>query len=282
MKRFFRLPVKSKHLFAILLILSAGLIVVSMTVRPADSMLHKASGVVVTPFQKGITSVANAVSDRFEAFFRSEALAEENRELKAQVGELKDKLTRSVEEQEELERLRALYELDNRYEEYTKIAALVIAKDTGNWYSSFTIDRGSDDGIAVDMNVIAQGGLIGIVTEVGPHYAKVRSIIDDQSNVSAMAATTSEPCLVAGDLLGMEDGKIRFYNLRDQDNLVTEGTTIVTSNISEKYLTGLLIGQVSEVSSDSNNLTKSGTIIPAADFRRLREVLVITELKKVK
>ena len=55
-----------------------------------------------------------------------------------------------------------------------------------NWFSTFTIDKGSKDGIAADMNVMAGSGLVGIVTEVGPTWAKVRSIIDDSSNVSAM------------------------------------------------------------------------------------------------
>ena len=155
-------------------------------------------------------------------------------------------------------------------------------KDPGNWYSTFVVNKGSKDGIAVDMNVLGQGGLIGIVTEVGANWAQVRSIIDDESNLSGMASNTSEPCIVTGNLLGMNNGKIDFKGLRDDDNAVTEGTSIVTSNISDKYLTGLLIGYVSEIALDSNNLTKSGTIIPSADFRSLREVLIITDLKQTR
>ena len=80
----------------------------------------------------------------------------------------------------------------------------------------------------------------------------------------------------------MDSGKIEFSELKDRDEVVTEGTAIVTSNISTKYLTGLLIGYVAEIKEDSNHLTKSGTLIPAADFKNIREVLVIKELKQTK
>ena len=86
----------------------------------------------------------------------------------------------------------------------------MIGKDSGNWFSTFTIDNGSEDGIEVDMNVMAGSGLVGIVVEVGPSWAKVRSIIDDSSNVSGMVLSTSDRCIVSGDLSLMDDGQIRF------------------------------------------------------------------------
>ena len=184
--------------------------------------------------------------------------------------------------QRELNRLEALYKLDQEYPEYNKVAAEVISKDPGNWYSTFVINKGSEDGIKKDMNVLAQGGLIGIVTETGGHWATVRAIIDDTSAISAMASITSETCIVEGSLTSMNNGKIRFQGLRDPDGQVVEGASIVTSNISENYVSGLLIGYVSDISLDSNNLTKSGTLIPAADFRALREVLIITDLKQTR
>ena len=184
--------------------------------------------------------------------------------------------------QGELNRLEALYKLDQEYPEYNKVAAEVISKDPGNWYSTFVINKGSEDGIKKDMNVLAQGGLIGIVTETGGHWATVRAIIDDTSAISAMASITSETCIVEGSLTSMNNGKIRFQGLRDPDGQVVEGASIVTSNISENYVSGLLIGYVSDISLDSNNLTKSGTLIPAADFRALREVLIITDLKQTR
>ncbi len=130
------------------------------------------------------------------------------------------------------------------------------------------------------MNVMAGNGLVGIVIDVGPHYAKVRSIIDDTSKVSGMVLSTSGNCIVNGDLQAMNDNcEITFKNLKDADDKVKKGDQVVTSYVSDKFLQGILIGYVSETEMDSNNITKSGTITPAADFEHLREVLVILDKK---
>jgi rod shape-determining protein MreC len=129
------------------------------------------------------------------------------------------------------------------------------------------------------MNVISGSGLVGIVTEVGSNWATVRSIIDDNSSVSAMVSTTSDQCIVAGNLELLDDGALNIVRLTDADNKVHVGDKVVTSYISEKYLPGILIGYISELSNDSNNMTKSGYLTPVVDFRHLQEVLVILELK---
>ena len=142
------------------------------------------------------------------------------------------------------------------------------------------INKGSNDGIRVDNNVIAGKGLVGIVTEVGPGWATVRSIIDDSSSVSAMTVSTSDNCVITGDLELIDEGKLRFEQLYDQENKVTAGERIVTSNISEKYVEGLFIGYVNDVEQDSNNLTKTGTIVTPVDFQHLKDVFVITVNKQ--
>ena len=175
--------------------------------------------------------------------------------------------------------MRELYDLDMHYGDYKKIGAHVTANESGNWFSSFVIDKGEKDGIKKDMNVIAGTGLVGIVTEVGPNWARVRSIIDDSSNVSAIVLSTSDTCIVNGDLTLMNDGKIRFEQLPNNDSKIKVGEKIFTSHISDKYVQGILIGYISEIEVDANNLTRSGYITPAVDFRHLQEVLVITSTK---
>lgn len=206
------------------------------------------------------------------------ALAE-NETLKTRVDELTEENTRLRSEQFELERLRSLYELDQEYMQYHKIGARIIAKDSSSWFSVFRIDKGSDDGIKEDMNVIAGGGLVGIVTDVGANYATVRSIIDDSSRVSAMAQQSGDSCIVAGDLQLFKEGRLKLSYMEKDDD-IKDGDMIVTSNISGKFLPGILVGYATDITVDYNdNLTKSGYLIPAARFDRLQEVLVITDLK---
>ena len=233
----------------------------------------------VIPLQQGINQIGGWLGDMSDNFETLQQLRTENEKLQEQLHTLTTENSNLQEERYELERLRELYQLDQNYSDYEKTAAHVIGKDSGNWFSTFTIDKGSDDGIAVDMNVMAGSGLVGIVVDVGPSWAKVRSIIDDSSNVSGMVLSTSDRCIVSGDLSLIDEGQIRFEQMENNENQVSVGDQIVTSYISDKYLQGILIGYVSEVTVDSNNLTRSGYITPAVNFKDLQEVLVITTTK---
>ena len=97
-----------------------------------------------------------------------------------------------------------------------------------------------------------------------------------------MTVSTSANCIVSGDLRLIDEGKLQFIHLKDDDDKIQEGEKIVTSSVSEKFLKGILIGYVSEIQEDPNNLTKTGTLTPAVDFQHLQEVLVILERKQTK
>lgn len=237
------------------------------------------ANVTVIPLQQGMNQIGGWMGDMKDNFSTMKQLKSENKKLREQVDALTTENNYLQEERYEFERLQELYKLDQNYAEYEKTAARVIGKDAGNWFGTFTIDKGSKDGIEVNMNVLAGSGLVGIVTDVGPTWAKVRSIIDDSSNISAMAISTSDTCIVSGDMALMGTGQIAFSQMENNDNVVAVGDQIVTSYISDKYLQGILIGSVSEVNVDSNNLTRSGYITPAVDFKNIQEVLVITTTK---
>ena len=237
------------------------------------------ANVTVIPLQQGMNQIGGWMGDMKDNFSTMKQLKSENKKLREQVDALTTENNYLQEERYEFERLQELYKLDQNYAEYEKTAAHVIGKDAGNWFGTFTIDKGSKDGIEVNMNVLAGSGLVGIVTDVGPTWAKVRSIIDDSSNISAMAISTSDTCIVSGDMALMGTVQIAFSQMENNDNVVAVGDQIVTSYISDKYLQGILIGSVSEVNVDSNNLTRSGYITPAVDFKNIQEVLVITTTK---
>ena len=241
--------------------------------------LRPAVGYVLVPIQSGVNRVGGGLYNELSSVGKLKTALAENETLKTRVDELTEENTRLRSEQFELERLRSLYELDQEYMQYHKIGARIIAKDSGSWFSVFRIDKGSDDGIKEDMNVIAGGGLVGIVTDVGANYATVRSIIDDSSRVSAMAQQSGDSCIVAGDLQLFKEGRLKLSYMEKDDD-IKDGDMIVTSNISGKFLPGILVGYATDITVDYNdNLTKSGYLIPAARFDRLQEVLVITDLK---
>lgn len=241
--------------------------------------LRYVTGLTITPMQRGINVIGVWIDDKFDMMADIQSLQEENAELRAQLEEYQTENRIQLSDNNELNELRELYELDSRYPSYEKVAANVISKDAGNWFDTFIIDKGTNVGIQEGCNVIAGNGLVGIVTEVGPNYAKVRSIIDDNSNVSAMFLTDQTLCNVLGDEKYMDEGYIRVEYI-DKDANISEGDELVTSNVSDKFLPGISIGYVSNLTLDSNNLTMSADVTPVVDFDHIQTVLVVLDLKQ--
>lgn len=282
MRKKFKIQIKSKHLIVLLTMGCVSAMALTANSVIPFAPVRNAAGLVIVPFQNGINAVGNWMQKQVDGFIEVQELSEKNREMQKEIDSLKEENNLLIMNQKELERLQELYELDKSYAQYDKVAAQVISRDPGNWCNSFVINKGSDDGIQVDMNVIADGGLVGLVTGVGKDWATVQSIIDDSSNVSAMSATTLDTCVVSGDLRLMDEGKLQFSQMTISDKEVPIGDKIVTSNISDKYLKGILIGYVDEISEDSNQLSNTGYLIPVVDFKHIQEVLVIKELKQQK
>jgi len=270
----------TKYVLLILTLFCVVTMVISFSTDIFSKPLNTISGYVVVPFQKGLTNVGSYILNRSENLKNLQNVMAENEELKAQVEQLTKENIELAQDKYELTKLRELYELDDEYDEFRKTGARIVARDTGNFYTNFIIDKGSNDGIQVDCNVVAGNGLIGRVISVGPNFSKVTSIISDNINTSGMILSTNDTLIVSGDLELMSKNLITFTQLFDENNKVGIGDKIVTSNISDKYMPGLLIGYVSSISTDSNNLTKSGTLVPAVDFKHLEEVLVILDLKQ--
>ncbi|MDK2808038.1 MAG: rod shape-determining protein MreC [Clostridiales bacterium] len=279
MRRRTKMTIEPKYILAGLSLLCVMLIVISFRYPEKLSPINKAVGTVVTPMQKGINSFGSWLYEKKEIFHSVQDLTAENKELKAQLDEVTYENKILQQEKYELQNLRKLFELDEKYASYPKVAARVISRDSNNWYNQFTIDKGTKDGIRVNMNVIADGGLVGIVTKTGDDWAIVRSIIDDKSNVTGMSLKTSDVCNIKGNLELIDSGLIEM-ELVDKDADIKEGDEIVTSSTSDRYLQGILIGYVNKLTMDSSNITKSGYLTPAVSFDSLDTVLVITELKK--
>lgn len=276
----FRIHLKSKHLLVIMTFFCGSAVVSMLASGVTSEPLAEAAGMIVVPFEKSINGIGSWIGEISQTFQDKQELINKNQELQDAVDTLTEQNNILIQNQSELSRLQELYKLDEEYSSYPKVAARIISKDPGNWYDTFMINRGSNDGIRVDNNVISGKGLVGIVTEVGSNWATVRAIIDDSSYVSVMTVGTDDNCVVTGDLELIDEGKLRFSQLYDKDDKVTVGERIVTSNISDKYVEGLFVGYVSEIELDTNNLTKTGTIVTPVDFKHLKDVFVITVNKQ--
>ena len=277
MRKRTKITMDPKYILMTIAIVSVALIIVSFRFQDKMTPIRTAVGSVVTPMQRGINKIGLVVADGMDYVTTVKKLVKKNNALQKQLDDLSQQNRLLQQDKYDLDDFRKLYSLDEKYSDYPKVAAHVISSD-GNWFNSFVIDKGSKDGLKVNMNVLAGDGLVGIVTEVNKSYARVRSIIDDESSVTGSFLKTSDMCFVNGNLKLIGKGMIDISGI-PADAEVKDGYEVVTSPVSDKYLPGILIGYARDIKTDSSNITQSAHLTPAADFSGLDMLIVITEVK---
>ena len=279
-RRFSRFSIRSKYLFILLSLVCVTLLFLSYRYEQRFDSARDAAYSLVMPFEKAFVKVRDFTVSKAEYFKEKGKLIEENEQLKNELAEKSAQNTVLLQEKLELEDLRKLYELDCTYGDYPKVAARVISRNTSNWYDQFVIDKGSADGLKEGMNVLAGNGLCGIIAECGEHYSRVRSLIDDDSYVTGAFQNTRGSMMVHGDLTLAEEGTMRLeVTLIDKDEQPEVGDAVVTSQLSDRFLPGILIGYLTDFQMDASTLTMSGHLTPAVDFSDLSTVLVITQMR---
>lgn len=280
-KRQKRIVINPKYILIAFIILCCALMIASARYSNNFSSAKETVGNIFSPMQTGLNSIGRTAVKCVHFFKLKSALIDENENLKSKIGELEGTNRQLLQTIDDLNDVTELYNLGQTYSDYPTVAAKVISKTPSNWYASFTINKGTDDGLKKDMNVIADGGLVGIISEAGHNYSVVRTIIDDSSNVTGTFKNTKETtdCNVSGDLTLIEQGLVRVNGISGDTN-VKDDDMIITSYNSPKFLPGIIIGYVSDITMDSNNLTKSGKLTPVVDFSNLDAVLVITQLSE--
>jgi len=267
-----------KYILLILTIVCLVSLVITYSKGDTIGVYKTAVSKVFSPISNMVTGIGDYFSERSKTKAEKEELQAEIDRLKEENRLLLERIKNYQSDYYALTEMKALLDIKDDFSYYPMVGAKVIAKENGNWFSKFTINRGSDDGIKKDMNVIASGGLAGIITQVGPDYSVVTSILDDQMNISAICRSSRDACMVMGDLETMSEGYIRLmYMKKDAD--IREFDEIITSPTSSKYLPNLTIGYSVLLQTDPNNMTMSGYLIPAVDFENIENVCVITQLK---
>ena len=273
-----KIRIYPKYLLIVFGVICFVLIFISYQYPEKTEPIRKAAADFISPMQRGINRIGKAINNRIQNFSDINALIEENSRLKDELDQLKYENKMIQQDNHEIETYRSLFELDQKYIMYPKVAARIISRDSNSYYSTFTIDKGSNDGIMKDQNVLAGNGLVGIVTEVFEDSAKVRSIIDDSSNLSGMSLRSEDTCIISGNIKSLVNGYIDI-SMISLNAEIEENAEIVTSHISDKYHQGILIGYAVDIKTDASNMSKEAKLIPAVDFEHLETVLIITELK---
>ena len=255
------------------LLLTGALVVISgLTGKNIPSIVVQT---VLTPLRSGANALTNQAEQMYNYMFRYEALQAENEALKAQIAQMEEGNRDADSISRENERLRKLLELKEANPDYDLVDGYIIARNSTDWTSAFTVDCGSSQGIAEGMVAItANGEVVGLVTEVGINYCTVKTILDSSLEISATIASSGYSGMVQGAYTSADAGHLRMNYLpstaviRNRDEVVTAGSTM--------YARDLLLGYVVDAAFDDTGVAKYAILEPATDFGSLKQLFILT------
>lgn len=265
----------------LLVFLALSILVITLDFRQgSDGPLERAkdvSAAIVRPIQRGFTAVFRPVGDFFSALGEMSELQSKNEELENAVEELESQIQRAEALEEENVRLRDLLELDEPWFEVDRVTAEVTGRAPGNYQWAVTIDRGSDDGVEVDMPVINADGLVGKIDRVEESFSTVLMLVDPQGAASARVLETFDAGLVEGNG-GNQDLSLKLVGT---DTRVAVGSKVVTSSYPEGlFPPGIPIGTISHVGGDERQVEQQLEIKPYVEFTSLDYVSVLLEVQE--
>ena len=265
---------KLRVIIVIALLLAAGLTILSsVSGQTLPDMLVQG---FLTPFRAVANALTNQVEQYYSYTFRYEALKAENEMLTSKIAEMEDVARQADAVGRENERLRKLLDLKSTHEDYELVDAYIIGWSSSDWSSTFTINRGQAAGIQQNMVAItANGEVVGLVTEVGPNYSIVKTVLDSTLEISSTIASSGYNGMVSGGYISGNDTLLKMDYLpsssiiRNHDQVVTSGSTV--------YPRGLILGYVVDAGFEETGVAKYALLDPAAEISSLEQVFIITE-----
>lgn len=261
-------------LVCVLLVVSIVFAAVGHRIAPQSDLL----GMILSPFQKLGAAITNQIDRAFTAVGRLDTLEDENNRLREEVRTYREQLVEYDDYKRENEFYKEFLGIKEQNSDYIFQPATVTARDAADAGSSFSIDAGSRDGIALHDPVITADGLVGYISEVGSTMSTVITVTDPKLRVGALVSRTRESGVVGGDASLMADGTCSLSYLTSS-SAVTIGDYVVTSGAGGVFPKGLIIGTVTEVKKEQSNVSLYAVVQPVVDVQTLTQVMVITEFE---
>lgn len=233
---------------------------------------------IVAPFRAAGTSLTKTAERYYSYMFRYEALEAENEALKKQVAELQDTARKADATERENTRLRNTMKLLESHDTYEEVDAYIIGWSSTDWSNTLTINRGTSSGIAENMVAITDNGeVVGLVSQVGPNFAVVKTVLDSTLEISATIATSGYNGMVSGGYIEGNDKYLQMDYLpssaiiRNKDQVVTSGSTL--------YPRGLILGSVVDAGFKETGVAKYAVLKPAAEISSLEQIFIVTNFR---
>ncbi len=267
-----------KRSFVVMAIIALALVIFPtvFSYMGVSTYIRDGINIALSPVQSFFTSIRGALSGYGEYFHEFQTLREENAALKAEINEMRDAVydARSLEEMNAW--LSRYLGLKSEHTDYELEAAEVTGRESGNYMTVFTLNKGTAHGVDENMAVITEDGVVGYVVEVGTTWCRAMSIIETSTSVGAFDETCGETCLLKGDFSLREEGLCQLTYVA-ADTKIAVGDKIVTSGLGEVYPEGLTIGYVERITKDEYGQALVAAVRPAVELDSISRVMIIKD-----
>ncbi|MBQ6975961.1 MAG: rod shape-determining protein MreC [Selenomonadaceae bacterium] len=274
-------PKSKKKIFAVIALFVMMFCVIFLAARGKVEvpLVSKTAMVVLSPFQNFFSWAGSQITFLKRTVTEIQYLHKQNRQLREEVELLRAQNLTASEYASENQRLRALLGYKQVAVQFDLVAAGVIGRESVTWSSVITINRGTVDGVANNMAVVTEMGLVGHVLEAGANTSKVQLILDPRSSVGTLVqrADSRVAGIVEGDMNNPTHP--RMVNIpKDADVQVEDA--VVTSGFGGVYPKGIVVGKIKEIHNDEGGLLKYGVIETSVNFEKLEVVAVIVNSRE--
>lgn len=258
------------------IITAVVLICAAITHFGGSNPVSAALRTVLSPFQNGVSYISSKIHGAVDFIIEMKSYKNENERLVSEINDLKKQNRDITNYREENERLREMLNLKDSMTAHSTIAASVIAYSANNWYDTLQINKGVLAGVNVGNAVITPDGVVGKITEVGPTWSLVSTILNPDNAMGVRVSRTGDVAVVEGDseLYSKNYCKMTFI---DKGSSLIIGDLLETSGSGGVYPAGLSVGAIREINADAMGNLNFATVEPLVDFNKLYEVLVITQ-----
>ncbi|MDS0528013.1 rod shape-determining protein MreC [Clostridium sp. SHJSY1] len=271
---------KNKLTVTVIVLSVAFLGLIIYTANKDTSGVQGAAGTALNPIQKIAYNINRGVKNSVDFFLNFSQVKEENKELTKENEDLKSQLLEYSHLKEENDNFRSILDFKEQHNNYNYIATNIISYSGGGIIDGYTVDKGQNDGIEKNMIVISPKGLVGQVSKVGPNWAIIQGIINENINVAVKVDNTNDN---GGILKGYKDGSNNYLaKISDllPESQVKEGDTIVTSGLGGLYPKGIKVGTVASVEENKSKVMKNAIVKPSVDFGKIDELYIVAPKDK--
>lgn len=276
MKEFFHSWV-FKVLLALCIVMFAFLLRATMTMG-ASTVVEQIVGTITAPVQSLTSGLSGSITGFLDQFLRASEISQENEQLREENRKLIEQMVDYENYKHENESLKEQLGIQEENPQWETMTASVIGRDPSDQFYSFTIDKGTLDGVSYQDPVITADGLVGIVSEVGPVFAKVTTILDVRLNVACQDVRTQDVATISGDIEMAQQGRCKM-SLIPRESGIAKGDIVQTAGTSGLYPQGIVVGRVSDVGFEPQGTMMYAVVEPANDIKSIKDVVIITSFK---